>query len=548
MASSESSPLLNKLTIKNSKLSSRASFIENKHLKNVSSDLKREPYVFNKNLVINDENTSDYINQAAQYSRYQYYNKLYALNSTKFIIPNHLVPRELFWPHIGPKGSKQSSIITIFAIWNTMLGTSLLSLPWGLQQSGFAMGITLIILMGVICLFTCLMIVKSRKYAVEKENVEFIDICEKYLGSIGKFVAFIFGLAAFIGAIMVYWVLMSNFLFKVGVFVHVKVSMENQELVQNYHGKVVTDHSDVSGSAVICPSKQKSINYTTPSPNKSMFYKYWNKEKWIPLYLIPLLLPLSCFKSPTFFTKFNAAGTISVMYILVFVITKAITWGPNLHFNPSNDIEASQLYNSGFPALAGILALAFYIHNAILSILSTNEKPENNVRDVSIAYILTGCMYFTVAVVFYSCFPLDKSCIEQVFLDNFPSTDIMVFIAQCGLLFQMTTVFPLLVYIVRVQIFSYFWNSIDFGYLPIILLSTLSVSTGVFMAVFYPQVGHIIRYVGSLSGLVFIFTLPSLVFMIINKSQGQLTWWRILIYTFLISLGVVNLIAQFLMK
>ena len=37
------------------------------------------------------------------------------------------------------------------------------------------------------------------------------------------------------------------------------------------------------------------------------------------------------------------------------------------------------VYNFGFPALTGILALALYIHNAILSVLSTNEKPENNV-------------------------------------------------------------------------------------------------------------------------------------------------------------------------
>jgi len=37
------------------------------------------------------------------------------------------------------------------------------------------------------------------------------------------------------------------------------------------------------------------------------------------------------------------------------------------------------VYNYGFPALTGILALALYIHNAVLSILATNEKQENNV-------------------------------------------------------------------------------------------------------------------------------------------------------------------------
>jgi len=46
----------------------------------------------------------------------------------------------------------------------------------------------------------------------------------------------------------------------------------------------------------------------------------------------------------------------------------------------------------------------------------------------------------------------------KVFLDNFVSSDIMTFVAQCGLLFQMTTVFPLLMYIIRMQILGFFTN------------------------------------------------------------------------------------------
>ena len=35
-------------------------------------------------------------------------------------------------------------------------------------------------------------------------------------------------------------------------------------------------------------------------------------------------------------------GTISVMYILVFVIVKAMTWGPNLHFNAPDKMKSAQ--------------------------------------------------------------------------------------------------------------------------------------------------------------------------------------------------------------
>ena len=62
--------------------------------------------------------------------------------------------------------------------------------------------------------------------------------------------------------------------------------------------------------SVIC-HKHSDMNQTspdiTPSADNS-FYKYWDQQKTVPLYLIAVLLPLSSLKSPTFFTKFNALG------------------------------------------------------------------------------------------------------------------------------------------------------------------------------------------------------------------------------------------------
>ena len=36
-----------------------------------------------------------------------------------------------------------------------MMGTSLLTMPWAIQQAGLGMGIALIIIVGAMCLFTC---------------------------------------------------------------------------------------------------------------------------------------------------------------------------------------------------------------------------------------------------------------------------------------------------------------------------------------------------------------------------------------------------------
>src|SRR5690242_12672491 len=41
------------------------------------------------------------------------------------------------------------SFLTVFTIWNSMMGASLLTLPWGMQQSGLAVGLALIFSVGL---------------------------------------------------------------------------------------------------------------------------------------------------------------------------------------------------------------------------------------------------------------------------------------------------------------------------------------------------------------------------------------------------------------
>lgn len=59
---------------------------------------------------------------------------------------------------------KQSSLVTIFSIWNTILGSSLLTMPWGIQMAGFFPGIILILAMGGLCLYTAHRLIVVHKY------------------------------------------------------------------------------------------------------------------------------------------------------------------------------------------------------------------------------------------------------------------------------------------------------------------------------------------------------------------------------------------------
>jgi len=44
---------------------------------------------------------------------------------------------------------KQSSISTIFSVWNSMVGTGLVTIPWAYQQSGLLLGIGILFLINI---------------------------------------------------------------------------------------------------------------------------------------------------------------------------------------------------------------------------------------------------------------------------------------------------------------------------------------------------------------------------------------------------------------
>ncbi|NXU25585.1 S38A9 protein, partial [Thalassarche chlororhynchos] len=310
---------------------------------------------------------------------------------------------------------------------------------------------------------------------------------------------------------------------------------------------------------VICPSaasghppQNRSVMFSSGNNTGfELFEEWWNKSQTVPFYLIAVLLPLLNLKSPSFFAKFNVLGTVSVVYLVFLVTVKAAHLGIHLEYNwfTENDFFVPE-FRILFPQLTGVLTLAFFIHNCVITLLQNNRNQENNVRDLSIAYFLVGLTYLYVGVIIFASFPsppLSKECIEQNFLDNFPSDDIMSFVARIFLLFQMMTVYPLLGYLARVQLLRQFFGNAYPSVFHVLVLNVAIVGAGVAMARFYPNIGGIIRYSGATCGLAFVFVYPSLIYVISLHRAEQLTWPALIIHIFIILLGLANLIAQFLL-
>uniref|UniRef100_A0A8C3AYP6 Neutral amino acid transporter 9 n=1 Tax=Cyclopterus lumpus TaxID=8103 RepID=A0A8C3AYP6_CYCLU len=546
---------------------SKQPFLGEIHTAHIQKTLPKKPFhVEPRNIVEDDPQERVSAEAAILNSRVNYYSRLTASSDRLLSPPNHVIPgpEELYiYSPLGTAfkvtgsdhSSKNPSIITIFAIWNTMMGTSILSIPWGIKQAGFTLGIIILIFTGLLMLYCCYIVLKSPKAIpyVDASDWEFPDVCRYYFGKFGQWSSWFFSMVSLIGAMVVYWVLMSNFLYNSGQFIYNyahNVNMSDSEFGTNGSDKVICPF----------PNTDPGGNYTTStvyfanSGNETSdvsFENWWSKTNTIPLYLIPLLLPLLCFRSASFFARFTFLGTISVVYLIVLVTIKTVHLGFHLEFHW---FDTSQFYVPEFrllfPQFTGVLTLAFFIHNCIITLMKSNKHQENNVRDLSVAYLLVGLTYLYVGVLIFAAFPsppLSKDCIEPNFLDNFPTSDVMVFVARTFLLFQMITVYPLLGYLVRVQVMGQIFGNHYPSFFHVLALNILIVGSGVLMAKFYPNIGSIIRFSGATCGLALVFVFPALVQMISLRRQGVLRWPSALFHTFLILLGVANLLAQFFM-
>uniref|UniRef100_A0A8C9TZA3 Neutral amino acid transporter 9 n=1 Tax=Scleropages formosus TaxID=113540 RepID=A0A8C9TZA3_SCLFO len=498
-----------------------------------------------RNIVEDDVQERVSAEAAVMSSRVSYYSRLTGSSDRLLVPPDHVIPApeeiyvysplgSAFKVHGGDGSAKNPSIVTIFAIWNTMMGTSILSIPWGIKQAGFTFGILILVSVGLLTLYCCYRVLKSPKSIpyVDTSDWEFPDVCKYYFGALGQWSSLIFSLVSLIGAMVIYWVLMSNFLFNTGKFVYNYA--HNVSMADNEYGTNGTDRGE-----------------SRRTHRTEVFDRWWSKTSTIPFYLIILLLPLLNFRSASFFARFTFLGTISVIYLIFLVTLKAFQLGFHLEFHWFHSTEFFvPEFRLFFPQLTGVLTLAFFIHNCIITLMKNNRDQKKNVRDLSLAYLLVGLTYLYVGVLIYAAFPsppLSKDCIEPNFLDNFPSSDIWVFVARTCLFFQMTTVYPLLGYLVRVQVMGQMFGKPYPGFFHVLLLNVIIVAAGVLVARFYPNIGSIIRYSGATCGLALVFFLPSAVHMVSLRRAGELRWPSILFHSLLILLGVANLLGQFLM-
>ncbi|RCN46494.1 transmembrane amino acid transporter protein [Ancylostoma caninum] len=316
--------------------------------------------------------------------------------------------------------------------------------------------------------------------------------------------------------------------------------VEFSEICRSYLGRAV--HCEMDKSL----QPDKHLNSTQPPILFGLrFDQIWQLRFTVPILLAIVTFPLLNFKSPTFFTKFNVLGTISVLYVLLFNGARLIKCGVHISLTDVDSEVYAAPFSMNFPALTGTLTLSYFIHNCILTILRHQENPKNNTRDLCIGFALVACSYIFVAVTFYISFPFPKSCIHDNLLNNFSADYPYSAVARILILFQLITILPLITFFIRTQLSQFVFKRPYPGLGYVMLLSVVVVTCGALIAILYPNIGSIIRYVGAISGMMYSYALPCLVYMREARIQGTLTPLKIVIHTFIIAFGVANLISQF---
>uniref|UniRef100_F1L1V1 Amino acid permease n=1 Tax=Ascaris suum TaxID=6253 RepID=F1L1V1_ASCSU len=488
--------------------------------------------------------------------RYRFFNRLDP-GGNRLAMPDHVVPGDFYsvlpLDDFKDESGKQDSIVTIFSVWNTMMGSSLLAMPWAVQQAGLLLGIFLILAVGALSLYTAYRIVQSPvglTLGVDSQAADLPDVCRYFWGSVGDALSVFFSVVVLLGGIVVYWVLMSNFLYYTGNVIH-EAMQPNSTTIPILENKTFTCDIYCPGVPKYSEELDGVVNYFSNLPsglaNRDFFTfdNLWKLQGSVPIYLAVVTLPLLSFKSATFFTKFNMLGTISVVYLMSFVASKAHDCGINVNFTDATSEHFAELFRWRFPALTGTLTLSYFLHNVVLTILRNQKHPENNARDLSIGYSLAAFTYVFTGSLFFLLFPTIRTCISDNFLNNFGSGDAMSATARLFLLFQMMTVLPLLAYLVRAQFFYATLGTVYPGMGYVFLLNVAVLSLAVCVAIFYPHVGSIIRFVGSFSGLVYIFALPCTIHLKRLHMRGTLTRFDIAIHGIIIFLGAANFFTQF---
>lgn len=188
-------------------------------------------------------------------------------------------------PAAQPKG--QSSLSTVFSLWNTMIGSTVVTIPWAMEQAGIVLGlrmhyVVVILGVGIIAFYTCSIIVKL---GFSMKLYDTSDLIYAMWGKWGQRITVLMSAVLLLGALMAYNVILNSSFY------------------------LILDALSIwiSGDAIGCGS-------------------CWNEfsSRYTPLILMGMLVALLNIKQKKTYIRFNSKGVYFVITTVTFLCAVGI--------------------------------------------------------------------------------------------------------------------------------------------------------------------------------------------------------------------------------
>lgn len=394
-------------------------------------------------------------------------------------------------------GKKVSSIQTIFSIWNTMIGSSIVSIPYNVYNAGIIPTVIIGLLYGFICYFTCSIVVKLGGKEEEFANVVYNYFnygFGKKSAKVGKVLQITFNLMINTGATFVYFVIIN----------------------QNLYPCL----------CLLLKAFNIDLNEEDLSPHFDKFSLFY-----CALIVGLLVFPLTILKEMDFLVKFNSYGIYFVSSLLIFVIYNGIRTisNDNFHFEYKENVEGSKdrnlfLFGENIGILAGTLSLGLFCHSVILNLLKSNKIQENNQRDLFWGYFCVTMTYIIIGIMGYIGF--SGSDFSSDFKDNwfqfYKSDNYFILVLRVLNVIQLISIFPILFFSVRKQLFMTFFESHLNKNISIISFSVILLVLCLIVLYFCHNIlGKLISFIGASTSLILIYTISPLTNMVYYYIRHQ---------------------------
>lgn len=393
-------------------------------------------------------------------------------------------------PNQDEEPRKVNSFSTILSIWNTMIGSSTVSLPYNVYNSGIIPAIFLSAIYGLICFYTCKVYIdlgsKHPDFAITIEKY-FKKVLGDKVAKIGKFIQILFCILITLGGLLIYFLIINQNLYPISCLILNKMGL------------------DIDG-----------LNIEPAFNRFSIFY--------LGIILCIALFPLTIKKDIGFLVKFSSYGIYFISLLIIFVIGNGIASLINTSFScdyiknkPNSEKRHLKLFGENPALFAGTLSLGYFCHTAVLPILKSNKNQEHNTRDLFLGYCFV-CLTFSLSgILGYIGFSGKEFDID--FKDNwfrfFDYDNYYILFFRLLNVIQLISVFPILVYVVRLQIFNSVYDN-DYPSKKLVTIYGCSIMVICLLVLYfcYNFLGDLLGIIGATTSFFLIYTFPPVVKML----------------------------------